>query len=121
MAHHPEAVTLDTFEDRVQKAGMPVVVDFWAPWCAPCRAIAPMLEELAATYAGKVKVAKVNVDEEPELAQVFRVTGIPTLAAIRGTKVVATQVGLSGRGAIEELFERLAALPSTNESKAPAA
>lgn len=118
MSHHPEAVTLENFEERVQNAGIPVVVDFWAPWCAPCRAVAPMLDELAETYAGKVRVAKVNVDEQPDLAQVFRITGIPTLVAVRGTKVVTTQVGLSGRGALEQLFEQLAAAEKSATSAA---
>ena len=108
MSQHAEAVTLETFEASVQNSEVPVVVDFWAPWCAPCRAISPLLDELAQTYAGRVKVAKVNVDEEPDLAQVFRVTGIPTLVAVRGTKVVNTQVGMSGRGALEQMFEQLA-------------
>ena len=108
MSQHVETVTLDNFEARVQNADVPVVVDFWAPWCGPCRAISPVLDELAETYAGRVKVAKVNVDEEPDLAQTFRVTGIPTLVAVRGTKVVSTQVGMSGRGALEQMFEQLA-------------
>ena len=119
MSHQPEKVTDDNFEARVQNANIPVVVDFWAPWCAPCRAIAPLLDELAETYAGRVKVAKVNVDEEPGLAQVFRVTGIPTLVAVQGTKVITTQVGLSSRGALEQLFEQLAA--SNEQASAPAA
>lgn len=108
----PVAVTLETFEKEVTQSAIPVVVDFWAPWCAPCRAISPMLEEMAATWAGKVKVAKVNVDEEPGLAEVFRITGIPTLLAIRGSKVVGTQVGLAGRGALEQLFADLARAPA---------
>ena len=107
-ASAPVEVTLDTFENEVTHADVPVVVDFWAPWCGPCRTIAPVLEELAKEYEGKVKVAKVNVDDEPDLAKVFRVTGIPTLVGIRGTKVVSQQVGVHGRVALTEMFTNLA-------------
>ena len=105
----PVAATLDSFEDVVTKSEVPVVVDFWAPWCGPCRAISPILEEMAESWAGKVKVVKVNVDEEPDLAQVFRVSGIPTLYGIKGTKVVTRQVGMGNRGQIEAMFRELAA------------
>ena len=72
-------VTTATFEQEVVAASMtmPVVIDFWAPWCGPCRALTPMLEKVAAQYAGKVKVVKVNSDENPELSQAFRVRSIP--------------------------------------------
>ena len=99
----PVAATLDSFEDVVTKSEVPVVVDFWAPWCGPCRAIGPILEEMAASWAGKVKLVKANV------AQVFRVSGIPTLYGIKGTKVVTRQVGMGNRGQIEAMFRELAA------------
>lgn len=102
------AVTAATFRTEVAESPIPVVVDLWAPWCGPCRAMAPVLEDLAARYAGRVKVVKVNVDEEPAIASAFGVQGIPTLAVVRGTKVVDGQVGFAGRAGMEQLFERAA-------------
>ena len=104
----PVKVTTKDFEAEVVESSIPVVVDFWAPWCGPCHAIAPVLEELSSEYAGRVKVAKVNVDEEPELAGAFQIRSIPTLAALRGHDVVDVQVGFGGRPALEKLFARLA-------------
>ena len=100
-------VTRDNFDQEIVQSEIPVVVDFWAPWCGPCRAIGPVLEELSETYKGRVKVAKVNVDEEAELAGTFRVQSIPTLTAMRGKEVVDVQVGFGGRPALEKLFEKL--------------
>jgi thioredoxin 1 len=101
-------VTATNFRSEVTESPLPVVVDLWAPWCGPCRTMSPVLEELAGRYEGKVKVVKVNVDEEPGLAAAFRVQGIPTLAVLRGNTVVDQQVGFGGRAAIEQLFERAA-------------
>ena len=103
----PIQVTADNFESEVIESTVPVVVDFWAPWCGPCRAIGPVLEELSSAYAGKVKVAKINVDEEAELANAFHVQSIPTLAAMKGKEVVDLQVGFGGRPALEKLFDKL--------------
>ena len=104
-------VTTDQFESEVIDPGSPVIVDFWAPWCGPCRAIAPVLETLAERYRGKVKVVKVNVDEEPALAQAFRVTGIPTLVSLRERTVLGQLVGFGGKAGIEKLFEQVVNAP----------
>jgi len=101
-------VTTDSFTREVLDAELPVIVDFWAPWCGPCRAIGPILEELAGEYRGRVKVTKVNVDEHPTLAQAFRVRGIPTLVALIDGEVAEEIVGFGGRPRLEHLFARLA-------------
>ncbi len=110
----PINVTTSSFENEVNQSAQPVVVDFWAPWCGPCRQIGPVLTELAGTYAGKVKVAKVNVDEEPALAQAFGVRGIPTLTVLHKGKNIGQMVGFKGRGALEDLFTDLAKLTPVN-------
>jgi thioredoxin 1 len=102
----PLHVTAQNFPTEVLASTTPVVVDLWAPWCGPCRAIAPILDDLAKQYAGKVKVVKINVDEEPALANAFRVQSIPMIAVLRGDTVVDQQVGFGGRAAVEQLFER---------------
>lgn len=106
-ADKPVSVTAQSFEQEVVQSTIPVVLDFWAPWCGPCRVIGPILDELAAKWAGQVKVVKLNVDEEPALAELFQVRGIPTLVAMRGRDVVDVQVGASGRAKLEQLFVRL--------------
>jgi len=93
MTNEPIHVTDDAFEKTVMQSDLPVVVDFWAPWCGPCRMVAPILDKLAAEYAGKVVIAKVNTDEDPEWAMKFNVQGIPTMLFVAGGKVVHTQVG----------------------------
>jgi thioredoxin 1 len=102
-------VTASTFRAEVTESSIPVVVDLWAPWCGPCRAMSPVLDDLAGRYAGRVKVVKINVDEEPGLAAAFKVQGIPMLAVVRANTIVDHQVGFAGRAGIEQLFERAAA------------
>ncbi|MCU1354198.1 MAG: thioredoxin [Acidimicrobiales bacterium] len=83
----------DDFGAVVEESGLPVVVDFWAPWCGPCRMVTPALENLALDHAGQVKLVKVNVDESPRVAGRFGVQSIPTITLMRGSDVVATQIG----------------------------
>lgn len=86
-------VTDASFEADVLNSDVPVLLDFWAPWCGPCRMVAPMLEELAAEYGDKVKIVKINIDDNQATPAQFGVRGIPTLLLFKEGKVVATQVG----------------------------
>jgi thioredoxin 1 len=91
--NEPIHVNDGTFEATVLKSPVPVIVDFWAPWCGPCRMVAPSLEKIAKDYAGKLVVAKVNTDENPEWATRFGVSGIPTMLFVAGGEVIHEQVG----------------------------
>ncbi len=91
-------VTDSSFEGEVLKSQTPVLVDFWAPWCGPCKAIAPVLDELADDYAGKLKVVKVNVDENPDTPARYGVRGIPNLLIIKGGQVKDQIVGAVPKG-----------------------
>lgn len=94
------AVTDATFDQEVRNADVPVVVDFWAEWCGPCRQIGPALEELAAEYAGKVKIVKVNVDENPESPAQLGVRGIPALFLFKDGEVVSNKIGAAPKAAL---------------------
>jgi thioredoxin 1 len=102
MSENTVAVTDDTFEADVLKATGPVLVDFWAEWCGPCKMIAPALEEIGAEFAGRVTVAKVNIDENPTVPNTYGVRGIPTLIMFKDGKPAATQVGALPKSALKQ-------------------
>jgi thioredoxin 1 len=95
------AVTDATFDTEVRKSDIPVVVDFWAEWCGPCKQIGPALEELSEQYAGKVKIVKVNVDENPDSPAQMGVRGIPALFMFKGGEIVSNKVGAAPKAALE--------------------
>jgi thioredoxin 1 len=102
------AVTEQTFDTEVLQSTVPVLVDFWAAWCGPCRAIAPAVEEIATEYAGKLKVVKIDVDENPEVAGRYGVLGIPTLILFKGGKVAERMVGaMPKQGMISKFKDHL--------------
>ena len=101
------AVNEASFAREVLESSIPVLVDFWATWCAPCRAITPMVEELAAQYRGKVKFVKVNADDNQEAAQNLGVRNLPTLFTFKAGKVVDQIVGAPTRGKLEESVKKL--------------
>lgn len=94
------------FKAEVLDSALPVLVDFWAPWCGPCRAIAPVVEQLAAEYAGKVRVGKMNVDDNEKVPQTFQIMSIPTLLVFKGGKVQGQIVGAAPRANIEAELKR---------------
>jgi len=102
-------VTDATFAAEVERSPLPVLVDAWAPWCAPCRMIGPVVDELAAEMAGRVRVAKLNVDENPATAARFNLRSIPTLLMLRGGREVDRIVGAQPKAEISRRLERLVA------------
>ncbi len=99
-------ITDSNFESEVLKSSQPVLIDFWATWCGPCRAIAPVVEQLAKEYAGKLKVGKVNIDEHPKTPTSYDVRSIPTLLLFKDGKVVGQIVGAVPRPKIEDLIKK---------------
>ncbi|MBI5209389.1 MAG: thioredoxin [Elusimicrobia bacterium] len=98
-----------TFEKDVLQSASPVLVDFWAPWCGPCRMLAPIIEELAKEYTGKVRVGKLNTDEHPEAAGRYRISAIPTLLFFKGGKVVEQMQGVHPKAEIKKKLDSLVA------------
>ena len=101
------AVADDTFEHEVLKSSTPVLIDFWAPWCAPCRAIAPIVEELSSTYAGKLKVVKMNVDDNPKTPSRYGVRGIPNLILFQNGEVKEQIVGAVPKAQLVKVIDRV--------------
>jgi len=106
MNSEPIHVTDDAFEKSVLQSDLPVVVDFWAPWCGPCRMVEPILEKFAGEYAGKVLIAKVNTDENPKWAGKYGVRGIPNMIFLAGGKLVHQQVGALPEPMLRDLFDQ---------------
>jgi thioredoxin 1 len=106
MSENTKPVTDDSFTTDVLQAGQPVLVDFWAEWCGPCKMIAPALEEIGRDYAGKLTVAKVNIDENPVTPNNYAVRGIPTLILFKDGKPAATQVGALPKNQLKQWVEK---------------
>ncbi len=100
-------LTDENFDAEVLKSSVPVLVDFWAPWCGPCRMLSPVIEELANEYEGKAKICKVNTDENPAKAGEYSVSAIPTLLFFKGGKVVKESVGLQSKEDLKKTLDSL--------------
>ena len=98
-------ITRENFENEVMKSNIPVLIDFWAPWCGPCRMMGPIIEQLAEEYEGKAKVGKVNVDEEGELSQAFGVMSITTIVLVKDGKIVKQAVGARPKAEVEAMLQ----------------
>lgn len=97
----------DNFEKEIGTSESPVLVDFWAPWCGPCKSIGPIIEELSSLYAGRLKVAKINVDDNPKAASAYGVRSIPTIIMFKGGKICDTIIGLVPKERLEEFINKV--------------
>jgi thioredoxin 1 len=108
-----------SFETEVLRADLPVVVDFYAPWCGPCKMLAPLLEQLAGEFQGRIKFTKANVDDTPEQAATYQITGVPTLALFRGGERIDALVGLVSPKALKSWLEGAASVTSRAPATSP--
>ncbi|HET6546193.1 MAG TPA: thioredoxin TrxA [Rhodanobacteraceae bacterium] len=106
MNEHIAQVSDDQFDDQVLKSSEPVLVDFWAEWCGPCKMIAPMLDELATSYRGRMKIAKVNIDHNQKTPRNYNVRGVPTLMIFKNGKVEATQIGAISKTQLTQFIDK---------------
>ena len=100
-------ITTDNFESEVLKSQVPVLLDFWAPWCGPCKMIGPIIDQIAAEYSGRVKVGKINVDENGDIAQQHGIVSIPTLVVYKDAAIAAQKNGAAPKHDIEAMFKNL--------------
>ena len=100
-------ITKENFENEVLKSDKPVLIDFWADWCGPCRAVAPIIEELAESYKGKVVIGKLDVDTNPEVSRKYEVMSIPTVILFNGGKEVQRQIGFGGKDAYVDMIKKV--------------
>lgn len=112
MSEHIQDLTDDNFANALSSDQRPLLVDFWAPWCGPCRAVAPVLEALAKEYEGRVRIAKVNVDDNPKVAVSYRVSSIPTLILFKGGQIVDNMIGAQPKASIQSLIDKHLAAPT---------
>ena len=105
-------INSDNFEQEVIKSELPVLVDFFATWCGPCKMLGPVLESVAQQYEGKAKVVKVDIDESPELAQQFRISAVPTLFVVSGGNVVSEAMGFQSKKHLAVMLDQAAAAPT---------
>ncbi len=105
MSEHVHEFTDSSFASDVIQSSEPVLVDFWAPWCGPCRQIAPLIDQIGAQFAGRVKVGKVNIDDNPQAAQQYGIHSIPTLLVFKNGEVTERIVGMPGKAKLESILE----------------